>query len=74
MLRPVIVNLFSQYIEVNIVPDEKHGVLRIRLHQLANKSEVEIVKHLCKELNETCTIFPSTNLRLFYEVVSAALP
>jgi len=56
--------------EADIVPDEKQGVLRIRLHQLANKSEVEVVKHLCKELNETCTVFPDTNLRLFYEVVS----
>ncbi len=37
---------------------------------MTNQSSNETIKKLCVELNESETIFPATNLRLFYELVS----
>ncbi len=56
--------------EADIIPDEENGVLRVRLHHMANQSANKTTKHLCAALNETETFFPGTKLRLFYEMVS----
>ena len=40
--------------------------LRVRLHHLANHSNDEAVENLCRELNETNTLFPGTNLRMIF--------
>jgi hypothetical protein len=56
--------------EVDIMPDESAGTLTVRLHQLANRSNGETVRHLCNELNTTLTNFPGTDMRLVYELVS----
>ncbi len=55
--------------EADIIPDETNNTLTIRLHHLANKSEDEALVHLCKELNETQTIFPGTKLLIIYELL-----
>ena len=54
----------------DLIPDENLGLLKIRLHSMTNQSSNETIKKLCAELNESETIFPGTNLRLFYELVS----
>ena len=56
--------------EADIVPDEAAGTLTVRLHQLANRSSSETIRHLCNELNATMTKFPGTNMLLIYELVS----
>lgn len=56
--------------EVDLIPDEEDGTLKVRLHQLANWSSGKTLQHLCNELNTTCTLFPGTNMRLIYELVS----
>jgi hypothetical protein len=56
--------------EVDIVPDLQAKTLAIRLHPLANRSADDAVRHLCAELNATETLFPGTDLRLIYELVS----
>ena len=56
--------------EADIIPDFKKGILNIKLHHIANHAEGEIIKYLCKELNETQTFFPGTNLILSYDMVS----
>ncbi len=56
--------------EADIVPDEAAETLTICLHHLANRSSGEIIRHLCNELNATRTLFPGTNMRLIYELVS----
>lgn len=43
----------------------------MRLHPLANESADAAIRHLCAEINATETLFPSTDLRLIYEVVSS---
>jgi hypothetical protein len=60
--------------EVDIAPDLQAKTLTIRLHPLANKSSDDVVSHLCAELNATETMFPGTDLRLIYELVSMQSP
>jgi len=56
--------------EVDLRPDYDNETLTVRLHQLANRSSGKIIKKLCSEMNDTMTIFPGTNLRLVYSLVS----
>lgn len=60
--------------EVDLTPDTSTGTLRVRLHSLANRSSDAAVAHLCRELNDTETQFPGTELRVVYELVSPADP
>jgi Transposase protein len=53
--------------EADLLPDE---TLTVRVHHQANRCTDEVIRHLCTELNQTETIFPGTNLRLIYELVS----
>jgi hypothetical protein len=57
--------------EVDIVPDPQAKTLTIRLHPLANTSSDLAVRYLCAELNATETLFPGTELRLIYDLVSS---
>jgi hypothetical protein len=50
------------------------SALTIRLHPLANSSSDMAVRHLCDEINATETLFPGTDLRLIYELVSTQSP
>jgi len=56
--------------EANILPDLQAKTLAVRLHPLANTSSDQAVRHLCAELNATEILFPGTELRLIYELVS----
>jgi hypothetical protein len=56
--------------EVDLIPDEEDGTLKVRLHQLANRSSGKTLQNLCNELNLTHTQFPGTNMQLIYELVS----
>lgn len=57
--------------EADILPDYEKKILKVRLHQLANRSTANTISHLCSELNATRTIFPGSDLRLVYEIISA---
>jgi hypothetical protein len=50
--------------------DQCNKILEINLHHLSTKRDNMALGKLCKELNETQTIFPGTNLRLIYNLVS----
>jgi len=56
--------------EADILPDYENKILKVRLHQLANRSTARTVSHLCNELNSTRTVYPGTDLRLVYEIIS----
>ena len=60
--------------EVDLHPDEKKGTLTVRLHHLSNCSEDQNILYLCKELNQTKSVFPGTNLRIVYDLVSSPNP
>ncbi|MCP4287653.1 MAG: hypothetical protein GY792_24980, partial [Gammaproteobacteria bacterium] len=56
--------------EADLLPDENAGTLTVRVHHQANRCNDEVIRHLCTELNLTETVFPGTNLRLVYALVS----
>jgi hypothetical protein len=56
--------------EADIIPDQAGEKLTIRIHQPANRCSAESVLHLIGELNATRTVFPGTDLRLVYELVT----
>lgn len=56
----------------DVLPDEREGVLRVRLHGLANPRSNAAVMHLCEALNEAEITYPGTQLRLRYEPPNVA--
>jgi prepilin-type processing-associated H-X9-DG protein len=60
--------------EADLVPNEQEGTLTVRVHHLANRATAAAVQHLCTELTATETVFPGTELRLIYELVSSQNP
>ena len=56
--------------EADIIPNEKEQIMRVRLHHLASPSSDKAARQLADHLNDTETIYPGTNLRLHYELVS----
>lgn len=56
--------------EADLIPNLDEKTLTVRLHHLANRSSDEAIRHLCVELNSTETVYPDTELRLVYELVS----
>jgi len=56
--------------EADLLPDENAGTLTVRVHHQANRCADEVIRHFCHELNQTETVFPGTNLRLVYQLVS----
>jgi hypothetical protein len=70
--RSVLREIFSA--EADLIPDEAAGTLTVQLHHLSNHSSDELARHLAKELNETETVYPGTNLRLIYKLVADPNP
>ena len=56
--------------EADILPDYEKKTLTIRLHQLATWSSGATIMNLCRELTATQTVFPGTELRMIYDMVS----
>ncbi len=57
--------------EADFIPDHEAKTLTVRLHQLANRRSVKSALELCRELNDTRTLFPGTELRMIYDLVPA---
>jgi len=55
--------------DADIEPDEQQKILKIKLHNMTNPRNNEYVKKLCNILNESETVFPGTNLVMFYDMV-----
>jgi len=56
--------------EADLKPDGENKTLTVSLHNLTNPVSDRIVRNLCQEINATKTIFPGSNLRLVYKLVS----
>jgi hypothetical protein len=54
----------------DLCPDEVTGTLTVSLHHLANACSDELAAKMAEELNATETIFPGTNLRMVFKLVS----
>lgn len=57
--------------DANIFPDYTNNILTIELHRMNYKRDDEIIEKLCSSLNDTQTIFPSTNLTMIFKLVSS---
>jgi hypothetical protein len=66
--RSLLRDIFTS--ESDIVPNEKEQTLTIKLHHLTNRLSDKAALHLSDYLNKTETIYPGTNMRLVYELVS----
>lgn len=60
--------------EADLIPDENAGTLLVRLHYPANDMLAHAIQKLCEELTETETVFPTTKLRLVYQLAGVARP
>lgn len=56
--------------EADLIPDKEKGILTVRLHNLTNPRNIGYVQKITQVLNDSETIFPGTNLRLVYDLVS----
>jgi hypothetical protein len=56
--------------EADILPNEAAGTLTVRLHHLTNHASDEAARYLAEQLNATESVYPGTNLRLVYKLVS----
>jgi len=56
--------------DADIEPDYEKGVLKVVLHNMTNPLHNRYVAKLCDILNDSETIFPETNLRLYFDSVS----
>jgi len=56
--------------ECDLIPDPQAGTLTVMLHHLTQAAHDQVLRHLCDQLNETETLFPNTQLRLFFTVGS----
>jgi hypothetical protein len=57
--------------EANIKPDFNNKILEVAVHNFNNENTDKSIKFLCEKLNETETIFPGTDLRLFFKLVTS---
>ena len=60
--------------DADIEPDKENGILKIKIHNMTNPRNNGYVKKLCEVLNDSETIFPGTDLRLTYDLVSNQNP
>jgi len=55
---------------VNIIPNEKDKSLTIELYSLSTPRDNLAAQNICQLLNQTETVFPGTELKLFYKFVT----
>lgn len=55
---------------VDMELDEKNKILRIKLHRLASPGHDMAATNLCEELTATEILYPDTDFRLVYEMIS----
>jgi hypothetical protein len=66
--RKVIRQIFNT--EINLIPDGQNKQLIVELHNLTSEYADQLADILCRELNNSRTIFPGTEMEIFYKLVS----
>lgn len=59
--------------EADLIPDPTAGTLTVRIHHPANAMLGRVAEELCVEMTATQTVFPTTALRLVYELAGGGL-
>ena len=57
--------------DANLKVDKQKQQLVVEIHRLAHWKDDRILEKLCEKMNLTETMFPDTNLVIFYKLVSA---
>jgi len=57
--------------EADLLPDLNAKTLTVRIHHLTQAAHDQVLQKLCSALNETQTIFPGTDLTLFFKTGSS---
>ena len=57
--------------DADIKPDFNNKKLMVYLHKLNHRKDDKVIEFLCNELNESETVFPGTDLVIFYTMVSS---
>ena len=66
--RSLIREIFTN--EADLIPNYEEGPLTVKLHHLSSRKSDEAARFLLQHLNDAETIYPGTNLRLPYKMVS----
>ncbi len=66
--RSLLRDLFTM--EADLLPDEENGTLTVQLHHFTNRLSDKAIGLLGQQLNATETLYPGTNLRLVFKLVS----
>jgi len=56
--------------EADLLVSSENKTLTVQLHHLANHSSSFTIRQLCEELTATETVFPGTELKMIYKMVS----
>ena len=70
--RALLRELFTT--DADLLPNETEGTLSVRLHHLANPASDKSIRVLAQLLNESETLYPGTNLRMVFNLVSNQNP
>lgn len=70
--RKLIQNIYSA--PADLIPNEEEKTLTVRLHNFSSHILNEAVQKYCEHLNETETIYPGTEMRMIFELVSNSFP
>ncbi|MBF0245424.1 MAG: hypothetical protein HQL31_09165 [Planctomycetes bacterium] len=70
--RNVLKDLYSH--DGDLLVDRTAKTITVRLHHFTNRMTGRAIAALLDELNQTETVYPGTNLRIFYELVSSPNP
>lgn len=55
--------------DADLIPDYMNNTLTVKLHSLSTPRANYAVQKICKTLNETETIYPTTNLKVIFKTV-----
>lgn len=70
--RALLKDLFTHDADLEV--NQSSGTLTVRVHHFTNPRASRAIDELLLKLNETMTIFPGTELRLCFELVSKVIP
>ncbi len=66
--RPLLRQIYKA--DIDLVPDDSSKTLTVKLHRLTNQQSDRAVRLLCDHLNETETVYPGTEFKMNFELVS----
>ena len=54
--------------KIDLYPDYQNNLMIVCIYSMSTPRDNKAVENICQTLNETETVFPGTDLRLFYKI------